>query len=438
MDLSKTNAKYLKKLDENFFKLIRILWVKAADSSQIQLIRDNYGVKKISNGLTFDNAFVVKATTSILLFLSLSDAADDFVDEVFFNNVYVAVEKTYNTTNYILLARLIRILQINEKFNNWMFAKGPTPTENKVWRVLYDISKMEELSEDIRKETARAVKEGMRVDAKEGQYCAVPPKVVDKLRKDKFWEITNTDKEQLDILASQTRSSPAKPFEIVRNDENAELNRELIRVLEEEEADRRKREEDIRNMKDELDDIRKEIAHTKVEVALLSSDHGVDAERTGVLHALDNLTTELRNLKRLNADQETQQRQSGTAWAPLSNANADGVRLHMKRLELEVPEYARSTLHQMQHSVLGTLRRYKEGGPDFQTLSHSQSLYVVPAPPALSASCANLGTSLLHSQVFPRTNDGPLPIGWEKRIDPRTNQLYYFERVSGRVQWKPP
>lgn len=47
--------------------------------------------------------------------------------------------------------------------------------------------------------------------------------------------------------------------------------------------------------------------------------------------------------------------------------------------------------------------------------------------------------SVVEAKSKPRAVPSPhLQVGWEKRLDPRTNRYYYINHNDNTTQWEPP
>lgn len=356
MVLDGKDVGYLKKLDGNCFKLIKKLWEAASDPSQRDIINSKYGVENISYALTFNDAYAVKGATSVLLFLSLS-FVDDFESDVFYNNYYKAVGNPQNESNVVILARLLRLLQIDKNFGDWMLSKGPSPRENLVWRRLYDLSKIEELGEEIRKETSRAVKEGMRVGAKEGQFCTIPERVIRKMKNDTFWKIKDADIDKLSDLSS--RRGGVSSF---RTEKNNELTAYLERKLQEEQAN-------TRRVKNELEQLNDEIAAARSELKAMESNltnpqprlkdsavKDADAKwgRDALLKSITSLSDELHQFKENNTDANKDQEDL--------QAQMLALREDIETLHTDVCKSVADGLRETQTEVIAALRRAQAAG----------------------------------------------------------------------------
>lgn len=217
-DLSGKDASALisRRINGSLFKLLKKLWSRASDPSELKLIRNNYGVRKLVKALPLRNPVACKGVTAVLLYLSLADQKEDFMIDDFYDNLIIALNDQDNEPNYLWLARLLRLLQTDKEFGDWMLARTDVPRDNRAWKRLYEITQQHAAdSEELRKETSRAVKEGMRTGAPEGKYCIIPEKVVDRLKKEVIWRITDEDIAQLDELAANTddadESTPPPP-----------------------------------------------------------------------------------------------------------------------------------------------------------------------------------------------------------------------------------
>lgn len=440
----------LLKDEKKCFPVIKKLWESASEQSKLHLIRTEYGVVKISNALVLGDPFAVKGATAVLSYLAII-YPEDFINDDFYENYYTALQNEDN--DFLLLGRLLRLLQINKEFGDWMIEKGATIQDNKIWERLYEIAKNFLDDSEVRKETSRAVKEGTRLGATEGQCCIIPAKNKERmLTVETLWRLTQADKIRLAEL-SQDDQPWSVPLRIIALQQenaiieknNAERETFLLRKTEEERTEKENTQEEVTNANRQLKAIADKMREEEAEqtpfinvselgdlqqtvVGLASQVKALRIDHQTAMAVVGELAEEVRTLRRV----------SGTKSKEIAD------------LKRELRNFIEIQLQSIQDSLLPLIQSKvsNDGITPSTPTQTGLSLANSPASVSSSSTSSPSSMSILGSQAYidyaspsslpPHNTDPELPPGWERRLDAKTNRYYYINKASKKTQWKPP